>query len=79
MVRYYNVVKHTLMILGNLLLISGEITHVLHKVETSLLIQLVTCFYYPYSIGNLFSSLLINDVTQSFLLRLTKTNVKNLF
>ena len=79
------------------LLISGEITHVLHKVsnlithsignlllllifncsyyvrfKTSLLIQLITCFYYSHSIGNPFLSLLIDDVTQLFLLRMAK-------
>ena len=29
-------------------------------------------FYFSYSVGNPFSSLLINDVTQLFLLRLAK-------
>ena len=33
------------------------------RFKTSLLIQLVTCFYCSYSTGNPFSSLLINDVT----------------
>ena len=47
------------------------------RFKTSLLIQLVTCFY-SYSIGNPFSSLLINDVTQLFLLRLVKNLVKKL-
>ena len=42
------------------------------RFRTSLLIQLITCFYYSYSIGNLFLSLLIDDVTQLFLLRLVK-------
>ena len=37
-------------------------------------------FYHSYSVGNPFSSLLINDVTPLFLLRLVKkTNVKDLF
>ena len=44
------------------------------RFKTSLLIQLVTCFY-SYSIGNPFSSLLINDVTQLFLLRLASEKV----
>ena len=51
---------------------SGEITQYYIRLKTSLLIQLITCFYYSYSIGNPFSSLLINDVTQLFLLRLAK-------
>ena len=62
------------------LLISGEITHVLHeklhmyyiRFKTSLLIQLITCFYYSHSIRNPFLSLLIDDVTQLYLLRLAK-------
>ena len=42
------------------------------RFKTSLLIQLITCFYYSYSVGNLLLPLLIDDVTQLFLLRLTK-------
>ena len=49
------------------------------RFKTSLLIQLITCFYYSHSIGNPFSSLLINDVTQLFLLRLAnKGSILNL-
>ena len=49
------------------------------KFKTSLLIQLITSFYYSYSTGNPFSSLLINDVTQLFLLRLAnKRSILNL-
>ena len=47
------------------------------RFKISLLIQSVTCFY-SYSIGNPFSSLLINDVTQLFLLRLVKNLIKKL-
>ena len=54
------------------------------RFKTSLLIQLVTCFYCSYSTGNPFSSLLINDVTQLFLelsstdfaLELSRTGLK---
>ena len=47
------------------------------RFKTSLLIQLVTCFLYSHSTGNPFLSLLINDVTQLFLLRLVKESVRN--
>ena len=51
---------------------SYSIVHNYVRFKTSLLIQLITCFYYSHSIGNPFLSLLIDDVTQLFLLRLAK-------
>ena len=42
------------------------------RFKTSLLIQLITCFYYSYSIGNPLSIIFINDVAQLFLPRLVK-------